>query len=169
MSQCLRLDPDLDPAPPRRWPAMEVSAPKLKERNDPNMDAAAEAPAATTAPATTPPQLKQRPQFRPTTTELRHLLMTQMGNKWSKVAGDFPAGELRLANAAWENDENADRIRAAFPLSLDMGKISACRFEKMRLYLIISPGSQRSTQHTVASKDQFTWGGHPITPWGAHL
>ncbi|GLD61150.1 uncharacterized protein AKAME5_002904700 [Lates japonicus] len=38
---------------------MEASAPALKERNDPDMDAA---PAATTAPATIPPQLKQRPQ-----------------------------------------------------------------------------------------------------------
>ncbi|GLD56452.1 piggyBac transposable element-derived protein 4-like protein [Lates japonicus] len=38
---------------------MEASAPALKERNDPDMDAA---PAATTAPATISPQLKQRPQ-----------------------------------------------------------------------------------------------------------
>ncbi|GLD48776.1 uncharacterized protein AKAME5_000269100 [Lates japonicus] len=60
MSQCLRLDPDLDSAPPRRWPAMEASAPDRKERNNPNVDAAAAAPAATAAPAMIPPQPKQR-------------------------------------------------------------------------------------------------------------
>ncbi|GLD52376.1 uncharacterized protein AKAME5_000529100 [Lates japonicus] len=151
MSQCLRLDPDLDSAPRRRWPAMEASAPDLKERNDPDMDVAAAAPAATTAPATTPPQPEQQPLVpagygtsqlvcKPWTFNNMREAASQlplMGNKWSKVAGDFPAEELRLANAAWENDENAvyrqavaefcDRIRATFPLSLDMGKISDLR------------------------------------------
>ena len=45
-------------------------------------------------------------QFKPTSTELQRLLMTQMGIHYSRVTGVFPARERRLVNSEWRHAGN---------------------------------------------------------------
>ena len=76
-------------------------------------------------------------QFKPTSTELQRLLVTQMGIHYSKVTGVFPARDQRLVNSAWghaDNDEYrhfitdlCNQIRDSFPARMDMSKISVCK------------------------------------------
>lgn len=74
------------------------------------------------------------PQFRPTTTELRHLLMTHMATKWARVSAGFPGNDVRLAVTNWDNASDTayrnaltalcDNIKKAFPLRMDLSKIT---------------------------------------------
>ncbi len=78
-------------------------------------------------------------EFRPTTSELKRLLMFKMGHNWAKVSAGYPENELRLASSDWDNDSNAiysaaimdlcQRIERAFPVRTDMCKISSCKPE----------------------------------------
>ncbi|XP_060789781.1 uncharacterized protein LOC132894237 isoform X2 [Neoarius graeffei] len=78
-------------------------------------------------------------EFRPTTHELRRLLMIKMGIDWSKVSKDWPEADQRMTTPDWSaagNSEYRDTITAlcarldsAFPLNIDMTKISMCKQE----------------------------------------
>ena len=119
-------------------------------------------------------------QFKPTSTELQRLLMTQMGIHYSKVTQVFPARERRLVNPAWGHNDNheyrdfinelCEEIRRQFPARMDMSKISMCKQgedETVTDYL-----HRLSVIHTANSgleKPNAMGGQNPITPWEAHL
>ena len=75
--------------------------------------------------------------FRPTTHELRRLLVTKLGPQFSRINVGWLDNDLKLSNPNWDhNDNNAyhlaitgvcDRICVAFPFRLDMTKINGCR------------------------------------------
>eukprot|EP00064_Thunnus_orientalis_P007515 superscaffoldBa00000840_g7537 len=78
-------------------------------------------------------------EFRPATSELRRLLMVKMCNNWAKISAGYPENDVRLADPDWAHNDNAvyrvhitdlcKRIEAAFPVRLDMSKISSCKQE----------------------------------------
>ena len=66
--------------------------------------------------------------------------MAKMGNGWAKIAGGYPQQDLRMVHPDWDNAANAvymnainnlcRRTEAAFPVRMDMTKISACKQEE---------------------------------------
>lgn len=77
-------------------------------------------------------------EFRPTTSEIRRLLMVKMGTNQAKVSG-YPENDVHLINPEWDHIDNGPyrvvitdlcgRRRNGFPVRMDMCKISACRQE----------------------------------------
>lgn len=76
-------------------------------------------------------------EFRPTMSELKRLLITKMKPLyWQKMAGKFPATDVRCGNIDWDHNENNDyknavqmlatEFTAAFPHKIDVSKINAC-------------------------------------------
>lgn len=45
-------------------------------------------------------------EFRPTTHELRHLLMTKMSTDWVKISQNCPQNNIRLTEPDWNNTAN---------------------------------------------------------------
>lgn len=95
--------------------------------------------------------------------------MTQMGTNWPRVAG--------LTNPAWDHADNgqyrqttelSDRIKTAFPLRLDMGRISACK-QKEDETDSLTRLTEVHTTHSGLQRPNAMGGTNPITPWEAHL
>ncbi|XP_060754206.1 uncharacterized protein LOC132897854 [Neoarius graeffei] len=78
-------------------------------------------------------------KFRPTTHELRCLIMTKMGIDWNKVSKEWPEADQRMTTPDWSTAGNSEyrdtitalcaRLDSAFPLNIDMTKISMCKQE----------------------------------------
>lgn len=76
-------------------------------------------------------------QFRPTTTQLRRLLMTHMGTLWSKVSAGYAEDKVRLEDSTWNDASNmahrnafttlCDNIKKAFLLQMNLSKIVGCK------------------------------------------
>lgn len=77
-------------------------------------------------------------EFKPTTNELKRLLITKMKpTDWQKIAGKFPQNDLRCKHITWENEHNGhyrDAVRGlcdafiqAFPVKINMERITACK------------------------------------------
>ena len=119
-------------------------------------------------------------QFKPTSTELQRLLVTQMGIHYSKVTGVFPARDQRLVNSAWghaDNDEYrhfitdlCNQIRDSFPARMDMSKISVCKQgEDETVSDYLHRLSEVHTANSGLERPNAVGGQNPITPWEAHL
>lgn len=64
-------------------------------------------------------------QFKPTTREIRCMLMTSLGVTWSRIQDDFPQEDVRPAPDTQADYDAAvdglyDRITAAFPTRMDV-------------------------------------------------
>ncbi len=77
-------------------------------------------------------------EFKPTTNELKRLLITKMKpTDWQKISGKFPDVDIRCKHITWEDESNAqyrDIVRClcnaftqAFPIKVNMAKITACK------------------------------------------
>ena len=118
-------------------------------------------------------------EFRPTSFELRRLLMAKMGNGWAKIAGGYPQQDLRMVHTDWDNAANAvymntinnlcRRIEAAFPVRMDMTNISACKQEEdesVHNYLTRLTEAHNTHSGLTPPPDV---NAPEITPWEAHL
>ncbi|XP_053290716.1 uncharacterized protein LOC128450974 isoform X1 [Pleuronectes platessa] len=119
-------------------------------------------------------------QFKPTSTELQRLLMTQMGIQFSKVTRVFPAREQRLVNPDWAHADNhgygqfitdlCEEIRQQFPARMDMSKISMCKQgEDETVTDYLHRLSEVHTANSGLERPNAMGGQNPITPWEAHL
>ena len=116
-------------------------------------------------------------EFRPTSFELRRLLMAKMGNGWAKIAGGYPQQDLKMVHPDWNNAASAvyvntindlcGRIEAAFPVRMDM--ISACKQEEdesVHNYLTRLTEAHNTHSGLTPPPDV---NAQEITPWEAHL
>ncbi|XP_049331043.1 uncharacterized protein LOC125799112 isoform X2 [Astyanax mexicanus] len=82
---------------------------------------------------------------RPTANEIKRILMRKLGSSYCKIDRGWPQQDIRLGDVQWNRDPAADpdvnleyrnmirdlkeRLVAAFPLHVNMGKIAECKQE----------------------------------------
>ncbi|XP_053487116.1 uncharacterized protein LOC128611548 [Ictalurus furcatus] len=118
-------------------------------------------------------------EFRPTTHELRRLLMAKLVTDWVKVSREFPEDVVHLINPQWDNGVRyraqimalQQRLMNTFPVRLDMTKTAMCKqqdSETVSQYLSRLT-EIHDTNSGLEKPDALADGQAAVTAWEAHL